>query len=133
MARGKKSKSRVVSRSRGSAPQRAASGAAQQPAAVAEPEPASADEAEPAAVAPDGSVTQPIFGGGSELLEDPAKGDRGEARARQDAEVEARLAKLRQVLDTSLEQRGPDHPGTLQARADIAMALWRAGRHDEAI
>ncbi len=40
---------------------------------------------------------------------------------------------LREVLDDQSQSAGPDHPRTLTAREDLAEALVRAGRRDEAV
>ncbi|HWI09159.1 MAG TPA: tetratricopeptide repeat protein, partial [Solirubrobacteraceae bacterium] len=130
MARGKKSKSRVVRRQGGAVTPPAT---AQAPTAdVALEERAPDAPSAPPEPPPAGTVKQPIFGGEDRILRDPQQTPE-EARAQRDQEMESHLADLRRVLANSLDQRGPDHPGTLHARADIAMALWQAGRNDEAI
>jgi tetratricopeptide (TPR) repeat protein len=79
----------------------------------------------------DRTVTQTIFGGDDAQLPDPQ--DARSVVAEKDAEAQEELARLQRVAELSREQRGADDPGTLRARADIAMFLWQMGRTDEAI
>ncbi len=47
--------------------------------------------------------------------------------------VEDAVSALREVLEDHAQSVGPDHPRTLTAREDLADALVRAGRRDEAV
>jgi hypothetical protein len=43
------------------------------------------------------------------------------------------VSMLREVVDDQVQSAGSDHPRTLTAREDLAEALVRAGRRDEAV
>ena len=141
MARGKKTKSRTISR-QGGAPRKA-------PA----PEPPFRLVAEEDLVAEQELVDEEVADGADEPAAPAADGPHGQAAdlrrrrcatcpirrtPRRPPRRRTRRAKPRSpscgaCSPLSLDQRGPDDPGTLRARADIAMSLWHMGRHDEAI
>ena len=139
MAKGKKSKSRVISRQGGPARAKTATTApppVDEPVAADEPVVADgtgamADWSTPRPERADRTVKQPIFGGEDADLPDPQ--DAKEVIAKVDQEAEEDLERLRRVLELSISQRGEDDPSTLRARADITMRLWQMGRFDEAI